>query len=58
MKRTGKIIMQYNGPSVVLDMADEEELFTRAILKVEQYINDEIASKVYDKFGVLIRVHI
>ena len=48
-KAEGKILIQSNLGS---------KNFKENILKTEEYLNNEIASIIYNKFQILIRVHV
>jgi len=53
MRREGKIISVTNS----LETANEEAN-AKALLETELYLNDEVATEIFKKFGVFLRFHI
>lgn len=50
MKHEGKIIIEVPGK--------EEKLDPKVLLAIEQILNGEVAAKMYEHFGVGVRVHL
>jgi hypothetical protein len=49
----GKIILK----KVMVGNDDENEV-TKTMLKLENWLNDKIATKAHVKFGIMLRVHL
>ena len=58
MKRTGKIVAQTSELTSMTEHPLVKEDAMERLLKVEQYLNNEVALTVFRKFNVFIRVHI
>ena len=56
MKIEGKVIIRQGSQ----EESDETATLTQAqtILEIEQYLNNEIASKIYKKFRMGFRIHL
>lgn len=60
MKASGKIIIVTNEVNEDKRVEPQilEQLRMEKILRMEQYLNDKVAVEIFQKFDVLIRVHI
>lgn len=59
MKATGKIqvVTQDSAEDTRVEHQIREEMNAAKLFKVEQYLNGKVAVEIFQKFGVLIRVH-
>jgi len=55
-KKNGRILLTMKDPGKC-EVVDEQAL-AETLLKVEIYLNDKVALQVFQKFGVLLRVHL
>jgi hypothetical protein len=60
MKCNGKVVLTTR-PVItdsIIHKAVSEESQAITLLKCEQYLNNEVATKMFQKFGVMLRVHL